>query len=149
MPIDQQVSDQQRRPSETPAAEDFPKGAFHVSHEREADWDEGLRAYFAYRDLGMAKASGGRVQAHVIKPVGGGSKGPGDLHYHTLDFQMVYVLKGRAKVWFEDIGEVTLEAGSCMYQKPDIHHRVLEYSDDYTVIEITLPAEFPTVTVAP
>jgi hypothetical protein len=36
-----------------------------------------------------------------------------------------------------------------MYQEPGIHHWVLEYSDDYTVIEITMPANFPTVTVAP
>ena len=36
-----------------------------------------------------------------------------------------------------------------MYQQPGIHHRVLDYSDDYTVIEITSPADFETVTVAP
>jgi quercetin dioxygenase-like cupin family protein len=74
---------------------------------------------------------------------------PGDLHYHNLDFQMVYVLKGWARVMFEGIGEVRFEAGSCMYQEPGIQHRVLEYSDDYTVIEITVPADFETVSVAP
>jgi hypothetical protein len=36
-----------------------------------------------------------------------------------------------------------------MYQQPGIRHRVLAYSDDYTVIEITSPADFKTVTVAP
>ena len=131
-----------------PAATPFPKGKFHVSHERDAKWDEGLREFFAYRDLGMAGPTGGRLRAHVIRPVGK-SPGPGDLHYHTLDFQMVYVLKGWARVQFEGVGEVRFEAGSCMYQEPGIHHRVLEYSDDYTVIEITLPADFPTTSVAP
>lgn len=58
-------------------------------------------------------------------------------------------VKGWARVHFEGIGEVRFEAGSCMYQQPSIHHRVLEYSDDYTVIEITMPADFETVTVAP
>ena len=38
---------------------------------------------------------------------------------------------------------------SCMYQEPGIVHKVLEYSDDYTVIEIAMPADFPTVMVAP
>jgi quercetin dioxygenase-like cupin family protein len=131
-----------------PAATEFPKGKFHVSHERDTKWDEGLREFFAYRDLGMVGPTGGRLRAHVIRPVGK-SQGAGDLHYHTLDFQMVYVLKGWARVQFEGVGEVRFEAGSCMYQEPGIHHRVLEYSDDYTVIEITLPADFPTTTVAP
>jgi mannose-6-phosphate isomerase-like protein (cupin superfamily) len=62
---------------------------------------------------------------------------------------MVYVLKGWARVWFDGIGEVRFEQGSCMYQEPGIVHKVLEYSDDYTVIEIAMPADFPTVTVAP
>jgi quercetin dioxygenase-like cupin family protein len=131
-----------------PGATEFPKGKFHVSHERDAKWDEGLREFFAYRDLGMVGPTGGRVRAQVVRPVGK-SPGPGDLHYHTLDFQMVYVLKGWARVQFEGVGEVRFEAGSCMYQEPGIHHRVLEYSDDYTVIEITLPADFPTTSVAP
>lgn len=126
----------------------WKKGVFHVSHEKGAYWDEGLREYFAYRDLGMVDRSGGKVRAHVIRP-NGPCKGPGDLHYHVLDFQMVYVLQGWARVWFEGVGEIRFEPGSCMYQEPGIRHRVLEYSDDYTVIEITSPADFETVSVAP
>ena len=126
----------------------FAKGKFHVTHLKDAVWDEGLREYFAYRDLGMATATGGKLRAHVIRPSKTCDK-PGDEHYHELDFQMVYVLKGWARVDFEGIGEIRFEAGSCMYQEPGIHHRVLEYSDDYTVIEITSPADFETVSVAP
>ena len=125
----------------------FPTGNFHVSHEKDAYWDNGLREYFEYRDLGMVGPTGGRVRAHVIRPVKGCK--PSDTHYHTLDFQMVYVLKGWARVWFDGIGEVRFEQGSCMYQEPGIVHKVLEYSDDYTMIEIAMPADFPTVTVAP
>jgi quercetin dioxygenase-like cupin family protein len=125
----------------------FPKGKFVVEHERDAHWDRGLRAYFEYRDLGIAKATQGRVMAQVIRPYG--EKLRGDEHYHVLDFQMVYVLAGWARVWLEGVGEVTLEKGSSMYQQPGIKHRVLEYSADYTVIEITMPAEFETVQTAP
>ncbi|HYE91064.1 MAG TPA: cupin domain-containing protein [Terriglobales bacterium] len=127
---------------------DFAKGKFGVTHASSAEWDEGLRQYFAYRDLGMVAPTGGKLRAHVIRP-NGPCPGPGDLHYHTLDFQMVYVLKGWARVHFDGVGEVRFEEGSCMYQQPGIHHRVLEYSDDYTVIEITSPADFETVSVAP
>jgi len=126
----------------------FAKGKLHVSHQKGAFWDEGLREYFAYRDLGMVERTGGRVRAHVIRPSKPCDK-PGDLHFHNLDFQMVYVLKGWARVHFEGVGEVRFEEGSCMYQEPGIQHRVVEYSDDYTVIEITIPADFETVSVAP
>ncbi len=125
----------------------FPRGKFHVTHAKDAYWDDGLREYFEYRDLGMVERTGGRVRAHVIRPAKGCK--PSDTHYHALDFQMVYVLKGWARVWFEGIGEVRFEQGSCMYQEAGLVHKVLEYSDDYTVIEITMPADFPTVTVAP
>jgi mannose-6-phosphate isomerase-like protein (cupin superfamily) len=125
----------------------WPKAPFHVTHEEEAYWDAGLRQYFEYRDLGVADATAGRVRAHVIRPVNGCK--PSDTHYHLLDCQVVYVLKGWARVWFEGAGEVRFKPGSCMYQRPGIVHKVLEYSDDYTVIEITMPADFETVSVAP
>jgi mannose-6-phosphate isomerase-like protein (cupin superfamily) len=126
----------------------FEKGDFHVSHLEDAPFVRGLRPYFKYRDLGMSEATGGKLMAQVIAP-DGPCRGPGDRHYHVLDFQMVYVLQGRAKVWFDGVGEVALREGSCMYQRPGVEHRVLEYSDDYTVIEITVPADFETVSVAP
>ena len=126
----------------------FAKGKLHVTHVRDSQFETGLRDYFDYRDLGMAEATGGKLRAHVIRP-SGPFETAGDLHYHVLDFQMVYVLKGWARVHFEGVGEVRFEAGSCMYQEPGIHHRVVEYSDDYTVIEITVPADFETVSIAP
>ena len=144
------MSDTEKLANDTPVGDysRFPKGKFHVTHAKDCHWDAGLRNYFEYRDLGMTKATGGKVQANVIRP-NGPCPGAGDLHYHNLDFQMVYVLKGWARVHFEGIGEVRFEEVSCMYQQPEIKHRVLEYSDDYTVIEITMPADFETVSVAP
>ena len=125
----------------------FPKGPFHAAHERDAVWDTGLREYFAYRDLGIAEATSGKVRAHVIRAQG--KQVHGDEHYHVLDFQLVYVLEGWAVVDFDGIGEVRFEKGSSWYQRPGIRHRVLEYSPDYTVLEITMPADFETVSVAP
>jgi mannose-6-phosphate isomerase-like protein (cupin superfamily) len=127
---------------------EFHKGKFHVTHDSEDAYEGGLRDYFEYRDLGMVEATGGRLRAHVIRPSKPYEK-QGDLHVHNLEFQMVYVLKGWARVHFEGVGEVRFEPGSCMYQEPEIPHRVLEWSDDYTVIEITVPADFETVSLAP
>ncbi len=125
-----------------------PKQKFAVSHHREEDFDAGLRAYSAYRDLGLAPATGGMVQAHVIrmtKPFDGGEVAIP--HYHDVDFQMVYVLKGWFKSEFEGEGVHTFSAGSCWIQPPKIKHTVRGYSDDCELLEIVLPADFKTVTL--
>jgi hypothetical protein len=71
------------------------KQAFTVSHLGEEDFVLGLRRYAQYRDLGMAKATGGMVQAHVIRFVPPCEpREVAKLHYHDVAFQMVYVLKG-------------------------------------------------------
>src|SRR3546814_13662486 len=88
----------------------------------------------------MVEKTAGKLRAHVHRP-NGPCRGEGDLHYHQLDFQMVYVLKGWACVWFEGVGEVRMEEGSCMYQEPEIRHRVIEYSDDYTPLDSLVPAK--------
>ena len=126
---------------------DFARGQFHVSHDSACDWQVGLRDYFEYRDLGMVAPTGGKLRAHVIRPRAP-CPGAGDQHYHEVDFQMVYVLEGWARMRFEGVGEVRLEKGSCIYQEPGIAHRLIEWSDDYTVIELLVPADPETVTVA-
>jgi quercetin dioxygenase-like cupin family protein len=122
---------------------------FVFSHHREEDFDQGLRPYSAYRDLGIAPATSGMVQAHVIRMTK-----PFDAeevaipHYHDVDFQMVYVLKGWFRSEFEGQGAHTFHAGSCWIQPPKIRHTVLGYSDDCELLEIVLPANFETVTLS-
>lgn len=121
---------------------------FVLSHHREEDFDQGLRPYSAYRDLGIAPATNGMVQAHVIrmtKPFT--AEEVAIPHYHDVDFQMVYVLKGWFRSEFEGQGAHTFHAGSCWIQPPKIKHTVLGYSDDCELLEIVLPADFDTVTL--
>jgi quercetin dioxygenase-like cupin family protein len=125
------------------------KHKFTFSHYREADFDQGLRTYAKYRDLGIAPATGGMVQAHVIRMLP--PFRPEEVstpHYHDVDFQMVYVLKGWMTTEFEGEGTHTFYAGSCWIQPPRIKHTVLGYSDDCELLEIVLPADFKTVTLA-
>jgi quercetin dioxygenase-like cupin family protein len=125
-----------------------PKHKFTVSHHREEDFDQGLRPYSAYRDLGIAPATGGMVQAHVIRMTKPFSAEEVAIpHYHDVDFQMVYVLKGWFQSEFEGEGVHTFYAGSCWIQPPGIKHTVLGYSDDCELLEIVLPADFETVTL--
>src|SRR5450631_3986802 len=125
-----------------------PKHKFTVSHHREQDFDQGLRSYAKYRDLGLAPATGGMVQAHVIRFIPPFK--PEDVstpHYHDVEFQMIYVLKGWIKSEFEGEGVHTFNAGSCWIQPPKIKHAVVDYSDDCELLEIVLPADFETVSL--
>jgi len=139
-----------RRRATRPRAKGWTATRFVASHLREADFKaDGLRAYAAYRDLGVAAATGGLVQAHVIRHVRPFVAADVEKrHYHDVDFQLVYCLKGWMKA---EIGGRPLDitAGTCWLQPPGVHHTVLGYSDDLELLEIVMPAEFDTVEVEP
>ncbi len=119
-------------------------GTFTISHADASPFvGEGLRAFFEYRQLGIAEATSGQFGAHVIRAVPG-MESPGEWHSHTLDFQMVYVTKGWVVFEYEGEGEHLLREGSCVLQPPGIRHREVRHSDDMELIEITAPAEFAT-----
>jgi quercetin dioxygenase-like cupin family protein len=117
---------------------------FSVQHARDGKFrGDGLRGFFDYRDLGIKEATGGKAMAHVIRARPGGHAEP-SWHRHSLEFQMVYVTRGWVRFEYEGVGEVLLQAGSCVHQPPGIRHRELEHSEDLELIEITLPGEFAT-----
>ncbi len=118
--------------------------AFTVCHADDGKFEgQGLRAFFEYRQLGIAEATQGKFGAHVIRAVPG-RHSEAKWHTHDLDFQMVYVTRGWVVFEYEGRGEVTLRAGSCVLQPPGIRHREVTHSDDLELIEITSPAEFET-----
>jgi hypothetical protein len=124
-----------------------PKQRIAVSHYRDEDFKaDGLRAYAHYRDLGFADASHGLAQAHVIRLIGPCNPAEvSKLHFHDVDFQMVYVLKGWVKTYLEGQGETLMQPGSAWTQPPRVKHMILDYSDDVELLEVILPAEFRTV----
>jgi quercetin dioxygenase-like cupin family protein len=106
----------------------------------------GLRGYFEYRDLGIKRATRGKVVAHVIRARPG--KAPhGEWHTHDCEVQFVYVLKGWVLFEYEGVGKVRMKAGSCFYQPPRIRHRELEHSPDVEMLEVVSPASFKTASV--
>jgi quercetin dioxygenase-like cupin family protein len=128
------------RPSANPAAD------FVASQARDASFERGLRSFFEYRDLGIRRATAGRVDAHVIRAAAG-SEFSSQPHRHETRFQLVYVLKGWIEFEYEGQGVVRLEAGSCVYQPPGIRHRERGHSVDIEMLEVVLPADFKTVEV--
>jgi hypothetical protein len=135
---------------EVPVKRARPKQRIAISHYRDEDFRaDGLRTYAHYRDLGIAKASNGLAAAHVIRLIGPCNPAEvSKLHFHDVDFQMVYVLKGWVKTYMEGQGETLMKQGSAWTQPPRIKHLIMDYSDDVELLEVILPAEFKTVELA-
>jgi quercetin dioxygenase-like cupin family protein len=128
---------------------DFAKPKEHeteFSHVKAGDTEfrgEGLRDFFLYRDLGIAKATKGKVIAHLVKANMAPTTGTG-WHKHIADFQIVIMTKGWARFMYED-KETLVEAGDVVHQRPGITHYLFDYSPDMEYLEIAGPADFSTI----
>jgi quercetin dioxygenase-like cupin family protein len=101
------------------------------------------RAGMLYRDLIPSRLSGAIIASNIMIAQGGPV--PDHVHYHSIQFQLIFCTKGWVKVVYEDQGEpFILTAGDCVTQPPGIRHQVLEASDGLEVLEIGLPAEHMT-----
>lgn len=119
--------------------------AFSIQHAKDGTFVfDGLRKYFEYRDIGIYQATEGKAIMHVIR-AREGTSASGEWHHHTVQLQIVYVLKGWAVFEYEGHGQHRLEAGTCVHQPPGIRHREIEHSHDLELIEIVLPGAFETV----
>jgi quercetin dioxygenase-like cupin family protein len=115
------------------------------SHVKPTDTDfvtTGLRSFFAYRDLGIAAATGGRVIAQLVNAQMAPENGTG-WHIHHAEFHIVLMLKGWAKFMYED-KDTLVSAGDCVHQRPGIVHYLYDYSPDMEYLEIVGPADFGT-----
>jgi len=114
---------------------------FSHSVGEDASFDDGLRRYFEYRDLGIADASHGDVVAHVVRAKEG-DNATGQWHRHDCTFQMYYVLEGWARFEYAGHGVHVVKKGDCVLQPPNIVHREIEHSADLEILEIVAPANF-------
>ncbi len=107
-----------------------------------SDWHAG-RADMLYRDLIPSRLGGRFTASHILIPNCGPV--PDYVHYHRVRFQMIFCKNGWVRVCYEDQGDpITLKAGDCVLQPPEIRHRVLESSEGLEVIEISCPAAHET-----
>lgn len=124
------------------------ENATEFSHVKPDDTDyrsDGLRDFFLYRDLGIAKATHGKVIAHLVKANLPPEHGTG-WHKHIAEFQIVIMMKGWARLMYEG-KETLVAAGDCVHQRPGITHYLFDYSPDMEYLEIVGPADFGTVEV--
>lgn len=101
------------------------------------------RAGMKYRDLIPNRLGGYLIASHILVE----DEGPVSdyVHFHNVRFQIIYCLKGWARLVYEDQGEpFKFETGDCVLQPPGIRHRVLEASGGFEVVEVSSPAEHMT-----
>ena len=87
------------------------KQKFNVDYANKATFQDGLREFLEYRDLGITDASNGAYKAHVLR-VKKEFKGDQEMHTtgfhrHLVDFQMYYVLNGWVKFIYDGEGELS------------------------------------------
>jgi quercetin dioxygenase-like cupin family protein len=112
--------------------------SFVVAHPDDAAWKLG-RAGMRYRDLIPDRQGGRYIASHIRVPDGGPV--PDYVHFHAIQFQVIYCYRGWVRVVYEDQGEpFVMNAGDCVLQPPLIRHRVLESSAGLEVVEIGVPA---------
>ena len=105
-------------------------------------WNEG-RAGMRYRDLIPGRWNGHFIASHIQIPKGGPV--PDYVHYHDVNFQMIYCHRGWVRVVYQDQGDpFVMHPGDSVLQPPGIRHQVLEASDGLEVIEIGCPASHAT-----
>ena len=105
----------------------------------------GTRNWLEINDLGLSKATNGKFDAWKTRATEMG-KSTGR-HYHNYDFQIMYVLQGWVKMYYEGEGEKTLRAGDFVYHPKGHVHDFMEYSEDLELLEMASPADHHSIDV--
>jgi quercetin dioxygenase-like cupin family protein len=108
----------------------------------------GRREFFTYRDLGVTGASQGHMRAQVTTAIRGMTQ-PTGWHYHLCESQFVYALKGWVDLEFEDGKQVRVAAGESIYIPGGLRHNEIATSDDFQILEVSVPADMGTQTCEP
>ncbi|HET9626221.1 MAG TPA: cupin domain-containing protein [Kofleriaceae bacterium] len=126
--------------AELSALDELPatRSSYVVVDGNDSTWKVG-RAGMQYRDLIPDRQGGRYIASHIQIPAGGPV--PDYVHFHAIEFQLIYCYRGWVRVVYEEQGEpFVMHAGECVLQPPGIRHRVLEASPGLEVIEIGSPA---------
>jgi mannose-6-phosphate isomerase-like protein (cupin superfamily) len=131
------------RPWLTPLIAVLGRSSLEVFRPDLAAWGVG-RAGMNYCDL-VPHRAGGQLIASRIRVPGSGPV-PDYVHHHHVRFQLIYCLRGRVQLVYQDQGEpFELGPGDAVLQPPHIRHRVLQSWDDLEVLEVTCPSDHLTL----
>jgi quercetin dioxygenase-like cupin family protein len=102
------------------------------------------RPSLEFRELGLARATGGTTMAQIVRAVAPGTE-PQDPHFHEgVDLQFFHVIAGSMTVDYAGVVR-TLLPGDTVIQPAGSVHAILEHSADLVLLEVTSPSEYTTV----
>ena len=104
----------------------------------------GRRDFFTYRELGVTKASQGKIRAQVTKATQGLSEETG-WHVHLCEGQFVYMLSGWVDLEFAGGRKERIVAGDSLYVPGNTPHNEFATSDEFELLEISIPADMGTI----
>ena len=119
-----------------------------VSMKSEPQYITGRRAFFKYRELGVAGASDGKFHAQITSTTQGMSE-PTGWHYHVCDGQFVFMLSGWVDLVFENGDKVRVGKGDSIYIPGGLRHNETATSKTFELLEVTVPADMGTTSCEP
>jgi quercetin dioxygenase-like cupin family protein len=123
-----------------------PSQHFAASYAKDSPFTtRGLRTFWEYRDLGVAAATHGRFRAQVLRATRPSPPGGTGWHFHALEFQLYYVLRGFLRTQVEGQGELIFRAGDAFLQPPGTWHNVVAFCEELEMLELVSPADIGTV----
>lgn len=114
----------------------------------DAVWKPWRVSGFEARDTGIGEGTKGVAAVHVARPVPVGRRGReperGSVTSHTSDILFTFVLTGSCTLYGEGRGSHTLTEGDAYVLPPNFKTKLTDCSDDLTLLEVSLPADFKT-----
>tara|TARA_Y100000588_G_scaffold177900_1_gene191900 strand:+ start:251 stop:655 length:405 start_codon:yes stop_codon:yes gene_type:complete len=104
---------------------------------------QGRREFFQYRELGVTKATEGKMRAQVTIATQGLSEETG-WHVHLCGGQFVYILEGWVDLEFAGGRKERIVAGDSIFIPGDTPHNETATSDEFQILEVSIPADMGT-----
>ena len=104
---------------------------------------QGRREFFSYRELGVTKATEGKMRAQVTIATQGLSEETG-WHVHLCEGQFVYILEGWVDLEFAGNRKERIVAGDSIFIPGDTPHNETATSEEFQILEVSLPADMGT-----
>lgn len=121
------------------------EGQRFVHHKADsATWSDFRVPGFVSRDTLIAEHTQNVAGVHVVKAV----EGPCVWHQHDCDVHFNFVMNGRMRLEGQTQEPVNLEEGDAFVIPPGMQVRYAEPSDDFELLEVSLPGAFKTLVEA-
>ncbi|MBI08588.1 MAG: cupin [Rhodospirillaceae bacterium] len=104
---------------------------------------KGRREFFSYRELGVTKATEGKMRAQVTIATQGLSEETG-WHVHLCEGQFVYILEGWVDLEFAGNRKERIVAGDSIFIPGDTPHNETATSEEFQILEVSIPADMGT-----